>query len=64
MLFHAPLKILTRAKRANERIVECGLWNAECGLWIVECGMRIVDCGMRNADKETLNSVERCGQKS
>jgi hypothetical protein len=50
MLFHAPLKILTRAKRANEQIVECGLWNA--------------DCGMRNADKETLNSVERCGQKS
>ena len=50
MLFHAPLKILTRAKRANERNVECGLWNA--------------DCGMRNADKETLNSVERCGQKS
>ena len=43
MLFHAPLKILTRAKRANEQIVECGLWNA---------------------DKETLNSVERCGQKS
>ena len=41
MLFHAPLKILTRAKRANEQIVECGLWNAECGLWIVECGMRI-----------------------
>jgi len=50
MLFHAPLKILTRAKRANERNAECGLWNA--------------DCGMRNADKETLNSVERCGQKS
>jgi hypothetical protein len=57
MLFHAPLKILTRAKRANEQI-------ADCGMRIVECGMRIVDCGMRNVDKETLNSVERCGQKS
>jgi hypothetical protein len=57
MLFHAPLKILTRAKRANERNVECGLWNADCG-------MRIADCGLWNADIETLNSVERCGQKS
>ena len=57
MLFHAPLKILTRAKRANEQIVECGLWNADCG-------MRIADCGLWNADIETLNSVERCGQKS
>jgi hypothetical protein len=41
-----------------------GMWNADCGMRIVECGMRIVECGMRNADKETLNSVERCGQKS
>ena len=34
------------------------------GMWNADCGMRIVECGMRNADKETLNSVERCGQKS
>jgi hypothetical protein len=46
MLFHAPLKILTRAKRANEQIADCGMMR----MWSV--------------DKETLNSVERCGQKS
>ena len=45
MLFHAPLKILTRAKRANEQIVECGLWNADCGMRIVDCGLWNAECG-------------------
>ena len=62
MLFHAPLKILTRAKRANEQIVECGLWNAECGLWNAECGMRIADCGLWNVECGLWNDENvECG---